>query len=100
MRRILDLPFLVILMGIGALLSPIHALADTLFGNKPRTASLKNVPTAVFTIPPAATVGLTEEEAEAAALASCGLLARSAAPLPPPTPAEAPAPVNQRRREI
>jgi glutathione reductase (NADPH) len=40
-----------------------HALADTLFGHKPRTASLKNVPTAVFTIPPAATVGLSEEEA-------------------------------------
>jgi glutathione reductase (NADPH) len=42
-----------------------HALADTLFGNKPRRASLKNVPTAVFTIPPAATVGLTEDEAAA-----------------------------------
>lgn len=40
-----------------------HALADTLFGNKPRQASLDNVPTAVFTIPPAATVGLTEEQA-------------------------------------
>jgi glutathione reductase (NADPH) len=40
-----------------------HALADTLFGNNPRTASLANVPTAIFTIPPAATVGLTEEEA-------------------------------------
>jgi glutathione reductase (NADPH) len=42
-----------------------HALADTLFGNRPRTANLKNVPTAVFTIPPAATVGLSEEEAAA-----------------------------------
>ncbi|MBO1076821.1 glutathione-disulfide reductase [Roseomonas marmotae] len=42
-----------------------HALADTLFGNKPRTANLQNVPTAVFTIPPAATVGLTEELAAA-----------------------------------
>ncbi len=40
-----------------------HALADTLFGHNPRTASLANVPTAVFTIPPAATVGLSEEEA-------------------------------------
>jgi glutathione reductase (NADPH) len=40
-----------------------HALADTLFGGKARTASLANVPTAVFTIPPAATVGLAEEEA-------------------------------------
>jgi len=40
-----------------------HALADTLFGNKPRQVSLENVPTAVFSIPPMATVGLTEEEA-------------------------------------
>jgi glutathione reductase (NADPH) len=37
-----------------------HALADTLFGNKPRHASFANVPTAVFTSPPAAMVGLTE----------------------------------------
>jgi glutathione reductase (NADPH) len=40
-----------------------HALADTLFGNKPRGVNLNNVPTAVFSIPPIATVGLTEEEA-------------------------------------
>jgi glutathione reductase (NADPH) len=40
-----------------------HALADTLFGNNPRRVSLENVPTAVFSIPPIATVGLTEEEA-------------------------------------
>ncbi len=40
-----------------------HALADTLFGNKPRKVNLNNVPTAVFSIPPLATVGLTEEEA-------------------------------------
>ncbi|WP_158804816.1 MULTISPECIES: glutathione-disulfide reductase [unclassified Acidisoma] len=40
-----------------------HALADTLFGQKPRTASHRNVPTAVFTSPPLSTVGLTEEEA-------------------------------------
>jgi glutathione reductase (NADPH) len=40
-----------------------HALADTLFGNRPRTISLENVPTAVFSIPPIATVGLTETEA-------------------------------------
>lgn len=40
-----------------------HALADTLFGNKPRRASYENIPTAVFTSPPVATVGLTEEEA-------------------------------------
>jgi glutathione reductase (NADPH) len=40
-----------------------HALADSLFGNKPRGVSLSNVPTAVFSIPPIATVGLTEEAA-------------------------------------
>jgi glutathione reductase (NADPH) len=40
-----------------------HALADTLFGAKPRTVSLANVPTAVFSTPPMATVGLTEAEA-------------------------------------
>jgi glutathione reductase (NADPH) len=40
-----------------------HALADTLFGNKARGVSLNNVPTAVFSIPPIATVGLTEAEA-------------------------------------
>jgi glutathione reductase (NADPH) len=42
-----------------------HALADSLFGNKPRTVNLKNVATAVFSIPPIATVGLTEAEAAA-----------------------------------
>ncbi|MFN6956554.1 MAG: FAD-dependent oxidoreductase, partial [Acetobacteraceae bacterium] len=40
-----------------------HALADTLFGGRPRHASYANVPTAVFTNPPVATVGLTEAEA-------------------------------------
>jgi glutathione reductase (NADPH) len=40
-----------------------HALADTLFGNKPRRASYDNVPTAVFTSPPIGTVGLSEEAA-------------------------------------
>jgi glutathione reductase (NADPH) len=40
-----------------------HALADSLFGNKPRKISLENVPTAVFSIPPIGTVGLTETEA-------------------------------------
>ena len=40
-----------------------HALADTLFGGKPRSVSLWNVPSAVFTTPPIATVGLTEEQA-------------------------------------
>jgi glutathione reductase (NADPH) len=42
-----------------------HALADSLFGNNPRTISLRNIPSAVFTTPPLATVGLTEEEASA-----------------------------------
>lgn len=40
-----------------------HALADTLFGANPRTISLENIPTAVFTSPPIGTVGLTEEAA-------------------------------------
>jgi glutathione reductase (NADPH) len=40
-----------------------HAIADTLFGGRPRDVSLKNVATAVFSTPPVATVGLTEEEA-------------------------------------
>lgn len=40
-----------------------HALADSLFGNKQRGVSLENVPTAVFSIPPIATVGLTEAQA-------------------------------------
>jgi glutathione reductase (NADPH) len=40
-----------------------HALADTLFGGNPRTISMWNVPSAVFTTPPLATVGLSEEQA-------------------------------------
>jgi glutathione reductase (NADPH) len=42
-----------------------HALADSLFGGRPRHISLDNVPTAVFSTPPIATVGLTEEQAAA-----------------------------------
>ena len=42
-----------------------HALADTLFGKHSRSISLQNVPTAVFSTPPLATVGLTEEQAAA-----------------------------------
>jgi glutathione reductase (NADPH) len=42
-----------------------HALADTLFGNHPRTISLWNIPSAVFTSPPIGTVGLSEEQAAA-----------------------------------
>jgi glutathione reductase (NADPH) len=40
-----------------------HALADTLFGDNPREVSPENVPTAVFSVPPLATVGLSEEAA-------------------------------------
>jgi len=42
-----------------------HALADTLFGGNPRRASYRNVPTAVFSSPPIATVGMTEADAAA-----------------------------------
>jgi glutathione reductase (NADPH) len=40
-----------------------HMLADALFGPHRRSWSFDAVPTAVFSIPPIATVGLTEEEA-------------------------------------
>ncbi len=40
-----------------------HALADTLFGGKARHVSLANVPTAIFSIPPVATVGVGEDMA-------------------------------------
>jgi len=42
-----------------------HALADTLFGNNPRSVSLQNVPSAVFSTPPIGSVGLSEEQAAA-----------------------------------
>jgi glutathione reductase (NADPH) len=42
-----------------------RAFADTEFGNNPRAISHENVPSAVFSQPEAATVGLTEEEARA-----------------------------------
>jgi glutathione reductase (NADPH) len=42
-----------------------HALADRLFGGKPRTIDYAAIPTAVFANPPIAGVGLTEEEARA-----------------------------------
>lgn len=41
-----------------------RAFADTEFGGKPRLMSHENVPSAVFSYPEAATVGLTEEEAK------------------------------------
>jgi len=40
-----------------------RAFADTQFGGLSRTMSYENIPTAVFTSPEAATVGLTEAEA-------------------------------------
>ena len=42
-----------------------HALADTLFGGKPRSTAYDAIPSAVFTQPPIAAVGLTEAEARA-----------------------------------
>jgi len=42
-----------------------HALADALFGPRPREYNFTAVPTAVFSSPPVATVGLTEAEAAA-----------------------------------
>lgn len=42
-----------------------RAFADTEFGNNPRAISYENVPSAVFSQPEAATVGLSEEQAKA-----------------------------------
>ncbi|MGC6484343.1 MAG: glutathione-disulfide reductase [Candidatus Puniceispirillales bacterium] len=43
-----------------------HALADTLYGGRPREVDLNDVPTAVFSQPPIATVGLAEADARKA----------------------------------
>jgi glutathione reductase (NADPH) len=40
-----------------------HAFADTVFGGKPRTTAYDAIPTAVFSNPPIAAVGLTEDDA-------------------------------------
>jgi glutathione reductase (NADPH) len=40
-----------------------HAFADSVFGNNPRTVDYALIPSAVFSQPPLAGVGLTEEEA-------------------------------------
>lgn len=40
-----------------------HAFADTVFGNNRRTIDYASIPTAVFSNPPLAGVGMTEEEA-------------------------------------
>lgn len=42
-----------------------HAFADSVFGNKPRTVNYDYIPTAVFSNPPIASVGMTEAEARA-----------------------------------
>jgi glutathione reductase (NADPH) len=47
-----------------------RALADTLFGGRPRTVDLSRVPTAVFMLPPLASCGPTEAERVAAGLAT------------------------------
>ena len=43
-----------------------HAFADSVFGGNPRTIDYSSIPTAVFSNPPIASVGMTEEEARAA----------------------------------
>ena len=40
-----------------------HALADSLFGGRPRQVTHANIPSAVFTQPPIASIGMTEDEA-------------------------------------
>ncbi len=40
-----------------------HAFADTIFDNNPRTVDYSNIPSAVFSSPPIAAVGMTEKEA-------------------------------------
>jgi glutathione reductase (NADPH) len=42
-----------------------HSFADSVFGNNPRIIDYKTIPTAVFSNPPIAGVGLTETEARA-----------------------------------
>jgi glutathione reductase (NADPH) len=42
-----------------------HAVADSLFGGRPRTIDYENIASAVFSQPPLGTVGLTETEARA-----------------------------------
>lgn len=42
-----------------------HAFADSVFGGNPRTISYDNIPSAVFSSPPIASVGMTEDAARA-----------------------------------
>ncbi|MBK9586275.1 MAG: glutathione-disulfide reductase [Alphaproteobacteria bacterium] len=41
-----------------------HALADRLYGGKPRYISYENIPSAIFSNPPVGQIGLTEERAQ------------------------------------
>jgi len=41
-----------------------HAFADSIFGNNPRVPDHTNIPSAVFSQPPVASVGLSEEQAK------------------------------------
>lgn len=43
-----------------------RALAETIFNNNPMQVGYENIPTAVFSLPPLGTVGLTEAQARAA----------------------------------
>jgi glutathione reductase (NADPH) len=43
-----------------------HAFADSVFGGNPRSVDYRAIPTAVFSNPPLASVGMTEDEARAA----------------------------------
>ncbi|HWU03529.1 MAG TPA: glutathione-disulfide reductase [Novosphingobium sp.] len=45
-----------------------HAFADTVFGNAPRTIAYDHIPSAVFSQPPLAGVGLTEAQAREAGI--------------------------------
>ncbi|MGC1270587.1 MAG: glutathione-disulfide reductase [Croceibacterium sp.] len=42
-----------------------HAFADSVFGNNPRTVEYDHIPSGVFSQPPLAAVGMTEEQARA-----------------------------------
>lgn len=53
-----------------------HAFADSVFGGTPRTADLRFVPTAVFSQPQVATVGLSEEQARQASAGQAAQMLR------------------------
>jgi len=45
-----------------------HAFADTMYGNMPRVVDHQNVASAVFSMPPIASVGISEDDARAASV--------------------------------